>query len=516
MIYKIKMEDGECFFGGTAVDGEISPFDKTTDIERDFNITCENQTMPMYLSTCGRSIWSDEPFKVTVKNGEFIIDGNDVILEKHGDTLKDAFLGAMKKHFPPSGEKLPEEFFSIPQYNTWMQFTYNPSEEKVLKFAKDIIDNGFKPGILIIDEGWQKEYGVWEFDQLKFPDPKGMIEKLHKMGFIVMLWVVPYVRPDGEAFIRKTLDIFNPEEYDKLFLRNEKGEIALSYWWNGYSATFDLTKECDCNLFDAQLKKLMKDYGVDGYKFDGGTVEYYSDSSCVNGPVNKDFNAYERNIAWNEFGSKYKYHEYKDTFKGGGKRVIQRIRDRGHLWEGDGLSTLMPMAILQGLLGHPFICPDMIGGGEWTYRDLNIPVDKELFVRMAQCSALFPMMQFSWAPWEALDKEHLELVREAHDLHIKFKDIFLSLVNDAYKTGEPILRNLEYNYPHLGYEKINDQFMLGENILVAPVIKKGQKIRTVILPSGEWESYKGEIFEGGKTVEIPVTLKDIPYFIKKQ
>ncbi|MBE7015014.1 MAG: glycoside hydrolase, partial [Ruminococcaceae bacterium] len=84
------------------------------------------------------------------------------------------------------------------------------------------------------------------------------------------------------------------------------------------------------------------------------------------------------------------------------------------------------------------------------------------------------------------------------------------------KTGEPILRNLEYNYPHLGYEKINDQFMLGENILVAPVIKKGQKIRTVILPSGEWESYKGEIFEGGKTVEIPVTLKDIPYFIKKQ
>ena len=86
----------------------------------------------------------------------------------------------------------------------------------------------------------------------------------------------------------------------------------------------------------------------------------------------------------------------------------------------------MPMAILQGLLGHPFICPDMIGGGEWTYRDLNIPVDKELFVRMAQCSALFPMMQFSQAPWEALDKEHLELVKDAHDLHIKFKDIFLN------------------------------------------------------------------------------------------
>ena len=85
-------------------------------------------------------------------------------MESFGATLREAYIGALKKHFPVSGDELPEEFFTKPQYNTWMQYTYNPTQEGVLKYAHDIISNGFAPGIMIIDEGWQKEYGLWEFD----------------------------------------------------------------------------------------------------------------------------------------------------------------------------------------------------------------------------------------------------------------------------------------------------------------------------------------------------------------
>ena len=57
--------------------------------------------------------------------------------------------------------------------------------------------------------------------------------------------------------------------------------------------------------------------------------------------------------------------------------------------------------------------------------------------------------------------------------------------------------------------------MLGEDILVAPVVVKGMTERKVILPEGKWEGFDGNTYEGGQTVSVPVTLNDLPYFIKK-
>lgn len=93
------MKENEFWWGGTSVDGCISPFDKNTTIEHDFNIDAQNQTMPMYLSNKGRCIWSEFPFKVKVSNGIFEIDGLDVTIESFGNTLKDAYIGAQKKIF---------------------------------------------------------------------------------------------------------------------------------------------------------------------------------------------------------------------------------------------------------------------------------------------------------------------------------------------------------------------------------------------------------------------------------
>jgi len=513
MKYFLKMLNGECWWGGTSEDGIYAPFDEKSEISHDFNVECENQTMPLFLSSMGRCIYSKKPFAVKISGGTFEIDGEDVNIESLGKTLKDAYRAAQAKYFAPKGNELPELFFTTPQYNTWMQHTYNPTEEKVLKYAGEIIENGFKPGILIIDEGWQKEYGTWEFDKIKFPNPEAMLKKLHEMGFTVMLWVTPSVRPDGFEFVKRWDKYFSPEHSSDVFFRNEEGKVVLSRWWNGYSASFDLTKPYDCEIFDAQLKSLM-DMGVNGFKFDGGRVEHYTDREAINGPVDKSKTAAERNIAWNNFGTKYRFHEFKDTFGGGGIRSIQRTSDRFHSWDNYGLNTLIPNAIMQGIIGHPFVCPDMIGGGSWIHRDLKRPIDEELFVRMAQCSALFPMMQFSWAPWEAVSPEALKLIKEAHDLHIAFGETILKLVNDAYKTGEPIIRSLAYNYPDGNYEYVTDQFMLGESILVAPVIKKGAKLKTVHLPEGKWRYSDGTVYDGGKTLELAVDISSIPYFNK--
>ena len=514
MILKLTFDKDECFWGGSSLDGYKNPFTATSDYHADFRIRSSNQTMPMFLSNKGRYVWSDKAFKVDISNGVLTLEGEDIIECKAGTCLKDAYLDAMKKHFPFDKRKLNDTFFKVAQYNTWMEFTYNQTEDNVLKYAQGIIDNGFEPGILIIDEGWHGRYGDWRFDPYKFPNPKKMVDKLHQLGFKVMLWVVPIVCADGRFFIEHVYDLPNPHpDKDNLFLRDADGKVAIVKWWNGYSAILDLRKECDQKFLQQQLDALMQDYGIDGFKFDGGLPGMYN--SLVNAKKGADHDPFALNKAWNDFGRRYEFHEYKDSFKTGGANCIQRLSDKFHRWDTSGIASIIPDVIVAGLLGTPFICPDMIGGGDWVETiDPNLKPDSELFIRMAQVSTFCPMMQFSWAPWRVLNDDELKIVKNFANVHKSLSNDIINLVRKAEVDGEPIIRNLEYNYPHQGYEKIVDEFMLGEDVLVAPVITPKTYKRNVVLPTGAWQDVDGNIFDGGKTYTFDSPINKILYFTK--
>ena len=510
MKYTFQILKGEHWWGGTADHGVRMPFDEKSEYSFDFRLRAPNQTMPLYLSDMGRYIWSEKPFKVDIVNGEITMESDyDINIYDGGTTLRDAYLSAMKRHFPFSGKRVMDEFFAAPQFNSWIEFTYEQNQKGIIEYAEGIIREGYTPGVIMIDEGWQKSYGDWTFDEKKFPDPKYMTDYLHSLGFKVMLWVVPMVCPDGKYYRQYRNDT-------RHFLRTEKGKPALVEWWNGVSAILDFTKEEDNEFLYSQLDRLVEDYGIDGFKLDGGTLQMYHKSNIVNGEDNFEKTPSDiLNIRWNEFGKKYPYHEYKDTFKGGGQAVIQRIRDKQHSWDKEGINTLIPNGIVLGLIGHPFICPDMIGGGDYeAFLPERFKLDEELFVRMAECSALFPMMQFSKAPWNTLSYENNKYVKNAADTRMKFKDYIIELVREAEVSGEPILRNMEYEFPHMGYADINDQFMLGSKFLIAPVTKKGHTQKEVILPEGKWKLYNGEVINGGKKLTLDAPLGRIIYLEK--
>lgn len=490
------------------------PFKEKDNFSFDLRVNTSNQSAPLMISSKGRVISSDKPFAFEVKNGVIEITFGDVELSSGGNCLKDAYFKAMKKYSPFEKRTIPDEFFSIPQYNTWMQFTYDPTAEGVLKYAHNIVDNGFQPGIIMIDEGWHTRYGIWEFDKAKFPNPKETIEELHSLGFKVMLWVVPFVTPDGKYFTTSISKTFNPENYDKRYVRNKDGSIMYFAWWNGYSALLNLLDKTDSSYFDKKLESLMSEYNVDDFKFDGANAGNLGEMNWRNGIPNDSFDPHNYSMGYNNFGKKYKYHEFKDTYNMCGKSIAERLCDRNHSWGNEGLSSIIPMALRAGLLGYPYICPDMVGGGDWSIRELHPEqIDQELFVRMAQASALFPMMQFSWAPWEALDATHLSYVKKAAELHANMADTFLKLADHASETGEPIMRNLEFVDPGKGYEEIEDEFMLGNNILVAPVIKKGATERNVVFPEGKWEDQNtGKIYSGNTSETISADLSVLPWF----
>lgn len=536
MRIKVKMLQDEHWWGGAIAKSEETPFDEhtqTTVYLAEHRSTV--QSAPLFLSDKGRYVWSEKGFTATFENGVITCEGEaEILLNADGKTLREAFVNAKRSHFPFENEpRTPREFYELPQFNTWMELVKDQTEENVLSYAQGLVENGYKRGILIIDDGWQENHGVWRFNAKKFKDPKGMIDKLHRMGFKVMLWVSPWICPDSDEFLELSRD--KAVECDTGHLvRLKDGRVAIFKWWNGYSAMLDFNLAGDREYMQNQLDTLTSEYGVDGFKFDGGDytsqpINGYDAASLKKAhgigedPAANSWSTFENksrtvdelNAAWIKFGMQYPLHEYKNTWKTGDLPVIQRLCDKSHIWGFGGLASLIPQGTFIGLIGNPFVCPDMVGGGSWIAFVYG-KADEELFVRMAQCSALFPMMQFSALPWKKLSAPYAKLCLDMAKLHEKMSGEIVKAVENAEKTGEPILRNLEYNYPNQGYAKVVDEFMLGEKYLVAPVLEKGATSRKVVFPQGKWRDMTdGTLYEGGTEQTVPAPIEKLPYFEKE-
>ena len=523
------MLPGERWWGVCNNFGCEMPFTEKSAFKRDLRLdNYSHQSLSFLCSDKGRAVWCAEPVGVEIAGGKIALEsdkGEIILKEDAGRNLAEAYGYGSKTWFPPTGEEPELLYFSAPQYNTWIELTYHQNEKDILAYAKSMLDNGLPPGVFMIDDTWQHGYGEWEFDARRFRDPKGMVDKLHGMGFKVLLWMCPFVSMDSPAYRRIAFGT-NPDDVKGYpsrggFLADGSGrkhthfgipDPAAVEWWNGKSALLDFTHPNAVDWFTEQLNRLVKDYGVDGFKFDGGGVEFYSAVRGGNRAHDPSVSPAAQSALYGEFALKYKGSEYRNGFGFAGKPVIMRLHDKAHKW--DALRRLVPDMIAAGLVGCPFICPDMIGGGEWTAFLPGAPFDPELFIRSAQVHALCPMMQISASPWRVLSPAHQRIFKSTVALRQKFAPRFVELAKESARTGEPMMRNLEYSFPGMGYADVKDEFMMGGDILVAPVLEKGATSRNVALPPGEWRSDDGQTYFGPATISVSAALDRLPHFLR--
>lgn len=495
---KLSILNNEYWFGGYVHEGVHQPIGEDDYYEVDLRQnTSPNQSTPLFLSTKGRYIWGEHGYLITFKDGEIHIDGDVIIQEGYSD-LKGAYLEAMHNHFPFNNIELDMGLFNKPIYNSWIELTFYQNQKDILQYANDILDSGMPPGVLMIDDGWSDTYGLWEFSNGKFPNPKQMINTLHDQGFYVMLWVSPYVTPDTTQF---------RELRDKdLLIKTNEGKPYILEWWNGYSASLDFSNPESIKWMEGQLKKLM-DLGIDGFKFDGGDSTHYSYNNITYGNVTPE----EQSQMYVKFGENYSFNEFRFASKAGGMSLLQRLADKNHVWGNGGIKGLIPNSLLQGITGHPFSSPDMIGGGQYLdFLDIgHSSMDQELFVRHSEIASLMPAMQFSAAPYRVLSEDNFDRVLSTVRTRDLYQDIINELVSHAKVTGEPIIRYMTYEFPNEPVETIVDQFMLGSDILVAPIVEQNVRSREVYLPKGKW-MYKDETFTSkGEEYEFSVELGDL-------
>ena len=510
---ELKILEGEYWWAGLSSKGYEMPYDASTEVSYDlWGDNKGNQAQPLLLSNKGRFVWSEEPIKFVFKKGFITVTTREGTIDSgmKGSNLAEVFDYVSNKYFPSNGLIPDKLLFTHPQYNTWIELMYDQNEDDILAYAEAIIENGYPPGVLMIDDNWQEDYGTWKFSPRRFNDPKGLIDRLHNMGFKVMMWMCPFVSADSADFRQLAQDgllILDPQKQQNILWANTKNKAAIIRWWNGASACLDLSNPKAQEWFKDQLDYLVEEYGVDGFKFDAGDARFY-----INNVV-----SWKRNITPNdhtqffaEFGLNYPLNEYRASWKMAGLPLAQRLRDKGHEWE--DLAKLIPDQMSQSVMGYAYTCPDMIGGGEYRSFLSNSSLDEELIVRSAQVHALMPMMQFSVAPWRILSNENNQICLDMANLHVELGEQFLHFAESASRSGEPIVKPMAMAFPNGGYELVKDQFVLGNTIIVAPVIKKGERSRAVLLPQGKWKADDGNIYVGGKEVVIDVPLSRLPFF----
>ncbi|XP_059484971.1 myogenesis-regulating glycosidase-like [Neocloeon triangulifer] len=429
------------------------------------------------------------------------------------DDVKTAQAHAVKNYLGHASSLPDELMFRHPIWSTWARYKKDINESTVMQFAQEILDNGFNNSQLEIDDDWETCYGELQFNSAKFPNPKGMVDALHQLGFRVTLWVHP--------FINSNCPLYNTALQQGYFVRNLQNEVKVE-WWNGKDAAIiDVTNPAARTWWANRLISLKNQIGLDGYKFDAGEALGFLPQLPFLRNINtqSDYSlAYSNfvNGIINDIGSAV---EIRSTYSNQGAPIFLRMIDKDSRWGlNNGLRSVVTTLLQMNVVGYPMVLADMIGGNGYG----SDQITPELFIRWLQASTFMPSLQFSYVPWQFNDPSVVEISKKFVDLHYNYSELILQLANDATTgSGLPINRPICFALPNGVVDGnasyVDDEFMLGNNILVAPVMDPNATSRTIYLPEGFWTDMNtGFMINGPITiVDYPAPLDTLPYFRKE-
>ncbi|GFR12892.1 myogenesis-regulating glycosidase [Trichonephila clavata] len=377
------------------------------------------------------------------------------------------------------------------------------SQESIQEFANRIMEHTSKlPGFLLLDSRWQSLEGSLDFNETNFPNPREILKILHNKGFRVLLTVHPYVCLPSR--------IFEQANADRLLVSDKWKKVPLlTKWQNKVCGLLDFTNNVTSSWFLDRLLKLKEKYGIDGFVFTGGQTtylpRYYSyHVSSVNPDLFLPHYLSLANKLNSILGTEVGF--LSQNFPG-----FVRLTPRTVSWDSlSGLGSVIPEILTLGILGYPLVNPGSVGGdgsGE-------IP-SKELYLRWMELVVFLPIVQFTIAPGD-YDQEVVDAVyqlfsiREEHVL-----PIYKTALEQFPETAAPLVRPLWWIAPEDAHAQMcGSQFLVGEEIMVAPILEDGRRTRDIYLPAGWWKDHLlDEVRRGGKWLHnYPVPLTKVAYF----
>ncbi|MFH0919086.1 MAG: TIM-barrel domain-containing protein [Fibrobacterota bacterium] len=402
------------------------------------------------------------------------------------------------------------------------RYSYFP-ESNVRSIARSFRDRQIPCDVLYLDIHYMDGYRVWTWDKKRFPDPEKMIADLKNDGFKLITIIDPGVKADP--------DYFAAQEGLKegLFAKYPDGENFQGEVWPSWAYFPDFTKPATREWWGDKLAAFLK-MGVEGLWNDMNEPAVWGnhfpdivqfDDNGHGASHKKIHNVYGHAMA-QATREGMRRHSNKRHFilTRAGYAGIQRY---SAVWTGDnvaseehlGLACTLPQNM--GLSGVPFVGTD-VGG----FVDVST---RELYIRWMQLGAFTPFFR-QHAEYDTTYKEPWmygeaaeSMVRDAINLRYRLLPFLYHEFHVAARTGLPVMRPMILNFqddPECYDPNADLQFMVGDNVLVAPVLKVKDEVKRVYLPKGDWiEMNTLTRYDGGKWTLVEAPLHRIPWFLKE-
>ncbi|ANY70029.1 family 31 glucosidase [Paenibacillus sp. BIHB 4019] len=426
----------------------------------------------------------------------------------------------------------------MPEYGLgfWQCKLRYQTQEELLVVAHEYKRRGLPIDVIVVDFFHWPKQGEWKFDLEYWPDPEGMIRELRELDIELMVSIWPTVDKTSENYA---------EMLQKGYLvRTDRG-IRTTMDFLGDTVFYDSTNPGARDHVWKIAKKNYYDKGVRIFWLDEAEPEYSV----------YDFDNYRYHTGTNmQVGNIYPLNYAQTFYEGmqaeGQEGIVNLVRCAwagsqrygALVWSGDIDSSFTSMhnqlkaGLNMGIAGIPWWTTDIGGfhGG-----DPNDPDFRECLIRWFQYGAFSPVFRLhgdrepAGAPigitgggmcWSGAENEVWSYGDEAYEIFTKYMRIretlrpyIRGLMKEASEKGTPVMRPMFYEFPSdMEAWSIEDQYMFGPDILVAPILEQGARSRKIYLPAGAvWKDVgSGKIYEGGNWIECKAPIEWMPLFFR--
>jgi len=505
-----------------------------------------------FLELCHRNSQASVPFYVSSRGYGFLWNNPAVGTVAFGTNKTEWYAKSTKKldYFITAGDT-PAEIERhyadatghaprIPDYalGYWQCKLRYRNQDEILNVAREHTRRGMKMDAIVIDFFHWTRQGDFKFEPRDWPDPKGMVDELKSLGIETVVSVWPTIDEKSENFWEMASN--------GMLVGADRGN-GIHMTWMGNTIFYDATNpaaqefvwdKCEENYYKYGIKCFWLDEAEPEYgPYDFDNIRYYA------GPALQVTNIYPK---------MYAKGFYEGLKRAGETDILSLVRcawagsqKYGVLtWSGDIHSSFRSMreqlqaGLNMGMAGIPWWTSD-IGG--FLGGDISDPHFKELLVRWFEWGAFCPVfrMHGERSPWYEREQEYIDGVRQLTsgqdnevwsfgednyeilksyvDMRYRIRDYIRKIMDESSESGSPVMRPVFYDF-HSDKKawEIEDEYMFGSDLLVAPVMEEGMRERTVYLPEGSsWtDAYTKKVYNGGQIVTVPAPLNVIPVFLR--
>lgn len=455
------------------------------------------KNVPFYITNKGYGVFVNHPEKVSfeigtehVSKAEFSVPGEclDYFLI-NGPSMKDVLVRYTDLTGKPS---LPPQW----TFGLWLStsFTTNYDEETVMSFIDGMEERGIPLQVFHFDCFWMKEY-EWcnfEWDKDMFPDPEGMLKRLHDKGLEICVWINSYIGQQSKLF-----DIGKEKGY---FIKNLDGSVFQADLWQPGMAIVDFTNPEACSWYKGLLKNLF-DMGVNNIKTDFGEriptkCQYYNGMDPIK-MHNYYTYLYNKVIfeALEEYYGKDKACLFARSATVGGQKFPVH-------WGGDCYADYSAMS--ETLHGGLSLCSSGFGFFSHDMGGFEATAPADIYKRWCAfgCLSTHSRLHGSTSyrvPW-AYDDEACDVLRHYVNLKGKLMPYLWAQANKTHITGIPMMRSMIVAFTdETACKYLDQQYMLGDNLCIVPVMNAAGTAEFYLPDCGTWTDIQsGETYEGGR------------------